>query len=175
MVKEGFIDISIRGRVAFSIQCLENALIHFEIEIGEWRLLLKHLWEYTDAEFVDEWMYLISEMLPEHLLEFDTYEAHDFEYIKESEFEYLYNLYSGNNFNDTLGSIISIIYKIGTCDVYERFENISKESLDYIEKLIVCMSSNCIDIPDSKKFNDFLYSEGGYGLRFDGKAFSCVL
>ncbi len=44
-----FINVSIRGRVGFSILCLENSISFFELPNLDWSLILKLLWSYTDS------------------------------------------------------------------------------------------------------------------------------
>ena len=46
--------ISIRGRVAFGICCLENAMEKYKINGQGWNLLLEKLWSFTSlpAKFV---------------------------------------------------------------------------------------------------------------------------
>lgn len=44
-------------------------------------------------KYLDDWSGMIAEIIPENLLEFQTYAEHDFEHLDEKFFEYLYKLY----------------------------------------------------------------------------------
>lgn len=41
--------VSISGRVAYCINCLENAILEFSGNPNSWDLLLKKLWQFTDV------------------------------------------------------------------------------------------------------------------------------
>ena len=42
-----FKKISIRGRIAFSISCLEAAILKANGNLNDWEIILNQLWKYT--------------------------------------------------------------------------------------------------------------------------------
>ena len=88
-----FKNISLNGRVAYGISCLENTLLYLNYNVEDWKIVLEYLWEFTNIEFLDDWSSKVVEIIPSHFLEFRTYEEHDFEYLDKNSFQYLYNLY----------------------------------------------------------------------------------
>jgi len=98
MNRNDFTLISIRGRVAFSICCFENTLKYFNYDTSNWRTVLERLWTYTNIEFFDDWHYPIAEILPECILEFNTFKDENYEYLSEGEV----NGFSDNLLSNTL-------------------------------------------------------------------------
>lgn len=173
MNRNDFIEISIRGRVSFAICCFENALISFEYNSSDWRIVLERMWTYTDIEFFDDWHYSMAEFLPESILECDIYEE-DFEYVDEEQFYELTKLYK--NANDVVKKLIKLVFDIGISEFYGRLENYGQSTLDNLEILINFMSSNNLNLPDINKFKIFLYKdEDGWGNRFSGLEYSSIL
>ncbi len=72
---------------------------------------------------LDDWNGIIFEIIPENLLEFVSYEEHDFEYLDENNFKYLYNLYQ--NVDEKIDYLMSAIYDIGVSHSYSVIEGYS--------------------------------------------------
>ena len=76
--------ISIRARVAFIILCIENAFQHLKFNV-ELQKTLNVFWLQTNNTFVDDWLYQVSKVMPDSILE-DDYEDNELlthiEYIK---------------------------------------------------------------------------------------------
>lgn len=166
--------VSLRGRVAFAIRCFENTLLELHYNVNEWKRVLEELWKFTDIKYLDDWSGMVSEIIPDNLLEFRTYEEHDFDYLDEKTFIYLYNLYQKNDEN--IDILMTSIYNIGTSHAYSVIVGCGKESLYEVELLIKYMTSKGISMPDVKDFEQFSIKENeGWGNKFEGKVISCIL
>ncbi len=165
---------SLRGRVAFGIRCFENVLLELHYNLVEWKPVLEKLWLFTSIKYLDDWSGMIAEIIPDNLLEFRAYEEHDFEYLDERSFEYLYNLYRKTDEN--IDVLITAIYNIGTSHAYSIIEKKGQESLRELEILVRYMAKIGVSIPDVTEFKRFSISENrGWGNRFEGKSISCIL
>lgn len=174
MDKNNFKNISLTGRVAFGITCFENTLLSLNYNVNEWRTVLEYLWEFTSIKYLDDWNGIVAEIIPDNLLEFRTYEEHDFEYLDEKHFEYLYNLYQ--NIDEKIDFVITAIYNIGTSHAYSIIEGYGQRSLEELEILVNYMIKNNISLPDIKPFERFSITENrGWGNKFDGKSISSIL
>jgi hypothetical protein len=174
MNKNDFFDISIRGRVAFSICCFENAIKHFSYKIDEWIFIIEKLWAYTNINSFDDWHYLIAEVLPDSILENNIYNNLNFDFIDEEEFYKMANLY--NKSNEIILKIIKYIFNIGISEFYGRLVNYGQKTLDNLKILIDYMTSNKITLPDLDKFMSFSYGDNdGWGNKFEGKILSTIL
>lgn len=169
-----FKKISLNGRVAYAIRCLENTILTLNYDVNKWKIVLEYLWEFTSIQYLDDWSGMIAEIIPDNLLEFKTYEEHDFEYLDEKNFEYLYSLYK--NIDEKIDFIMTSIYNIGTSHAYSVIVEYGQKSLDELEKLIIYMIQNNIQLPDIKLFETFSIEENeGWGNKFDGRNISIIL
>jgi len=169
-----FKEISLNGRVSYSISCFENTLRFLNYNVNEWRIVLEHLWEFTSIKYLDDWSGMVAEIIPENLLEFKLYEEHEFEYLDEKNFKYLYQLYQ--NIDEKIDFVMTSIYDIGTSHAYSRIEEYGQNSLDELEILINYMKKNNVPLPDVSPFEKFSIEENkGWGNSFDGKNISSVL
>lgn len=70
-----FEDISIWGRIAFGICCLENYILEHEYPKVKWKVVFEQLWSFPEIEYYDEWCYKLVEYLPECIMEFNEYNS----------------------------------------------------------------------------------------------------
>ena len=87
MSKKKIEEISLRGRIAYAIMCIE-AYLKNEYPNKNWMILSQKMWEATNSSF-EEWFFSFKEFIPEFVFEFQNYEASDFEYISNNDYYYL--------------------------------------------------------------------------------------
>jgi len=195
-----FKDISLRGRAAFGICCLENALQFYNLNDEGWEILLHKLWDITSTPYemrpyptghehegsfsikVEDLMYIINEYTPECVLEFSTYEAardDGSEIMTEGEFTILHKTYQKTN--QAIDTIIDMIWSIGTDSIYSGINDYLPITIKYVQKIIDVMQSKKILMPDIALFKQYLFDpkarreDYGWGLPFDGKKLSKIL
>lgn len=174
MLIDEFKKISLNGRVSYGISCFENTLLFLNYNVDKWKIVLEYLWQFTSIRYLDDWSGMISEIIPENLMEFRIYEEHDYEYLEERNFEYLYDLYT--NIDEKIDFVITAIYNIGTSHSYSVIKGVGQQSLDELNILICYMSNNNIPLPDIKLFEKFsIEDNNGWGNIFDGKTLSKIL
>lgn len=174
MNREDFKMISIRGRVAYSIRCLENVLIQYKCNTDKWIFILEKLWSYTDIDFFDDWHYCMAELIPESVLESEDYQPDDFDFITESQFKEAYQLYSTTE--GVIKDTINMIFDIGISEFYGRLENYGQKTLVNLERLLVYLKTKAIALPDIDNFRKLSYEiANGWGDKFSGKEYSSIL
>ncbi|WP_338555851.1 hypothetical protein [Paenibacillus sp. KS-LC4] len=162
-----FINISMRGRVAYGISCLENALLSFKYDLNDWKIVLNYLWEFTSIQYLDDWNDAAVELIPENLLEFRMYEEHEFERLSKQEFVYLYNLYQ--DIDVSIDKLIRSIYELGVSHVYTEIEGYGESSLKSLERLVNVMFINNFPLPSIEPFLKYSIKENrGWGNKFEG-------
>lgn len=175
MIEEKFKNISIKGRVAYGISCLERALICYSCTLKNWEWVLEKIWEFTSIEYLDDWFYEMAEFLPDSLLEDNEYIPEEFEYITEKQFYILLELYQKES-NQVINQIFNLIFEMGTFDLYSRLENYSPNTLICLEKINNIMVLNNIELPSVANFIRYSYYENkGWGNSFEGKVNSIIL
>lgn len=163
--------ISIRGRVAYLLCLFENVLLHYNCNTEEWRWMLEKLWSYTTIKYLDDWMYELSEYMPNSVLE-DTID--DAEYITESEYKDLYNLYS--NSNQEILCFLQIIFECGTCELYSKIYDYSLNTSKKIKQANDIIKKNNINSVDIACFEKYLFSEcDGWGICFENTHLSKLI
>lgn len=67
--------VSGRGRTAYLVLCLENALVRFELPAADWEWVLQRLWALTEApESQHQRLFEVCCLLPENVLPYERYE-----------------------------------------------------------------------------------------------------
>lgn len=171
---EQFSNISLRGRVAYAISCLENMISALEYDINDWEIVLNYLWTFTDIRYLDDWNEIIVEVIPENLLEFETYEEQKFAHLSKEEYLYLRKLYKSCDLS--IHILIREIFELGISHAYSVIEGHGKNSLKCMEQIILFMEKNQFPLPDVRLFLMYSFEENrGWGNRFNGKRISKLL
>ena len=79
MEKSLFDAISIRGRLAYGVTCLEGICQTWNVKMEKINLLIETIWEFTLAENLADWDNAVRELLPDDD-RIETY-ANEFGYI----------------------------------------------------------------------------------------------
>lgn len=173
MITEALKSISLRGRIVYAIMCAEK-YASTKFPSNAWKLVFKPFWEICESETWDEWSDKVLEYIPEILLEFDSYESSDFDYLPKSEYEQIRKLFKTTNKN--VNTILYNIRKIELAYSYSSISGIGKESLDIIEEIVKILEKEKIELPDPQRVAFSKFSEkNGWGEPFDGKGLSIIL
>lgn len=169
-----FKNISLRGRVAFAINCLEKYLSRLDLNLDDWNIVLHKYWSFTDIEYLDDWNEIISEILPDNLLEFDNYQEHGFDNLNEDEFKKLYILY--RHIDDSVMELMRLIFELGSSHAYSVIINEGNASLRIVQDILTCMNSHNIGLPSIGIYQSMLIQDNrGWGNKFRGKDYSLLL
>lgn len=192
-----FKKISIRGRVAYGICCLENALENYNIQGEGWNFLLKKLWWYMELRAecdpkinncypLELWADLIATIQPDILKTFATYkdftEGHwYFERIIPTEEEYNLLKSTVKDSNRVIDEICKPLHKMGSCELWCGIKGYSPDTLDYLQRLLNVMYENNIPLPSKEPFEQYVFCKKGwdwdsefyaFGEMFDGTQYS---
>ena len=153
MEKSLFEQISIRGRMAYGITCLENLCETWNIKNEKMNLLIECLWTFTLSVHLVKWDEEIHSLLPDND-EIETY-ANEFKYD---------NLNSVQQ--KVLSNTIWDVIEIGQGNLYGAFN--SKFSLLPLMVVIETLEKQNIELPEITQFEKSKVSEhNGWGLPVD--------
>lgn len=159
--------ISIRGRFAFGVKCLEQYVNENNIE-GKWiDKLLNTLWEFTTSERLDLWDEKINDLDPWNIL--DTHpenKAEGYKSLTGKEFYDLKDFYASldKGFVEMIGNTI----EIGTRNLYGGTGKFSNETLQPTLELTRVAKNLLNNIPKIEDFEFSRFSEqNGWGNKFD--------
>ena len=160
-------DISIRGRFAFGVKCLEQYISENNIESKWIEKLLNTLWEFTSSERLDIWDEKIKELDPWNIL--DTHpdnKAGDYKTLSEKEFYELKGFY--NSLDKEFINMVGNAIEIGTGNLYGGTGEFSNETLQPTLELIKIAKNQLKNIPSMESFGFSKFSEKhGWGNEFD--------
>ncbi|MGB3513539.1 MAG: hypothetical protein WBA93_30880 [Microcoleaceae cyanobacterium] len=165
MIEEKFRDISIRGRIAYMLLCLEALLKKNNDTRQGWDYLLEKFWMYTNIEFLDDWQDIAAELLPDSIEEVSDFESGEFEYLDKENFYSIKLLYS--KINEEHSELIETIYFMGTLELFGALVNNGEQSLKYLKKAHTLFKKNQIKFPAISSVSRFnFYKNNGWGEPF---------
>lgn len=164
-VKE-FENISFRGRVGYAIKCFENLLVKLNLNILDWTIVLDCLWDFTSTDNMEDWGDKVSEIIPNNLLEFKSYEEGEFEFINKNDYSTLKKLYI--NSDESINIMIQQIYYLGCSHAYSVLDGKGESSLIELSVILEFMEIDKIKFPDISRFKKLSIAEDkGWGYPFD--------
>lgn len=185
--KHRFFPVSKRGRAAYLILCLEEALKFYDSEdLDNWKWLLNELWQITSTWDIDEWVGRISDASYESIMAHSTYQEeieHDKKIgfwfnLSEDEFVSLHALYSENKFFfPVIYALYDKIIDIIILDWGDLEAEHTPSALSAIEEAEQIITEHGIPFPQDQQALNFIMShrDGHYGKPFNGIPLSSIL
>jgi len=165
----GFFNVSIRGRVAFSLCCITALIERLKKDDLDWEFLLEKLWEYTSNKYLDDWHDEASEYIPSVIMQYERYNADDFEFITEDLFNRLRVLYI--EAHEDINEMIDLTFYLGSIELYGAAQG-QGPSLEYLEGIIDLMNRHSLSLPSISQFERHRFDESrGWGDPFKREDF----
>ncbi len=170
-IENHFKTISITGRLAFAIKCLEQYIKEQQLESTWLDRLIELLWDFTTSEDLGKWDKKISDLDPNNIIDkHPDNKASDYDSLTEAEFNELKKYYTG--ISDALSLLIDLTIDIGTSNLYGGTGEYSKYTLESTLRVYWFAKENITKIPDINTFKISPYSEGrGWGNSIEKSAF----
>ena len=174
MNSKKFVDISIRGRIAYVILCFEN-YVKVKYPDVDMQPVLRLMWSVVDSsDYIDNSAYKYLQIVPECLFEKDHYSTDVFEELTEDEYNRFTKIL--NSDDPDLNSIMMSVYDIAMEYAYTNITNHGNETYEYLDKVIAILNNNSIPLPDIDKVSMSRFSESeGWGHCLEPKSISDML
>lgn len=145
-----FNNISIRGRLAFGMTCLEKLVTYFNADHPLLRtVVFPKIWEFTSTDDLGEWEESINNVDPICVLDDST----------ESDLKTLYK-----KLPKDLVSTIEDVICIGTLNMYGGTGTNSPSTLKPLNEVLKTMTKLKLPLPDIQTFKKSTFSEShGWG------------
>ena len=91
MNKDLLLKVSMNGRMAYAIMCVEKYLL-VKYPDKDWEKLAQLMWEATNT-YWDAWDNKYIEIVPEYLFEFSNYDDSEFEELSKSDYDFYADLF----------------------------------------------------------------------------------
>ncbi|WP_064196771.1 MULTISPECIES: hypothetical protein [Emticicia] len=155
-----FFYVTIRGRFAFSVCCIEKAIEHFKLEHLDWSELFELFWRYPISDKIKDlalWHEKEMECIPSCVLEDLTYSQKMFSFLNEEQHAKFKALYQ--NSNNIILKIIDLTASVGTQSLYGGVTDGSLITLVFLDEILNLMKSNQIKLPNIAFFQKFNYAK----------------
>lgn len=157
-IKEKFKKISIRGRFAFGMKCIEQYKKENVIKDRWISKLINALWEFTTSNELDVWDEKIRDLDPSNILDsHPNNKASDYETLTENDFKELKICYQ--NLNIDFINLIGYVLEIGTRNLYGGTGTYSKFTLEPTMQVYELSTKILDEIPKIENFIKFTYKE----------------
>lgn len=167
-----FSNISMNGRMAYLILCIEKYLIT-KYPMKDWSELSKIMWNVT-SNYWDEWDYKYIEIIPEYLFAFKSFEDSDFECITKEEYSYFSELL--RDLPEEVNKLLLAPHNLQEVYCYSDIPGKGEEASQIILDICTILQNSNIELPDVSSVTFSGFSEkSGWGEQFDGSKLSLVL
>jgi len=162
--------VSGRGRIAYLILCLEEALRFYGQDFSAWEWILRQLWSITDCSEnngIDIWLDSVGELLPSMVLANSTAETAPAEIIKARA---LYT--QAGTAMIVINAVIGNIYTIVCAWSPDTIAH-DPDALYLVDKVEETMTAFGVPLPSRKMIQPlFEQKDFSFGRPFDGLRFS---
>jgi hypothetical protein len=154
---EEFQDISIRGRLAYGMCCLEKMVDHFNSNNSLLTLLVfPKIWEFTSSSALDEWERYMNEIDPVCILDPQA-TFRNFPSLNKKTFDELALLYK--TLPKVITETVSDVIQIGTANIYGGTNNNSPSTSKPLNRVIKSMQTQKILLPNIATFKKAVFNE----------------
>ncbi|MBL0745497.1 hypothetical protein [Chryseolinea lacunae] len=141
-----FHEISIRGRMAFSICCFRALIKKLGYEALDWNFLFYELWRFTSIQYVDTWLYDFAS--PWAVMD-DVYSSEDYPYFTREQFDDLKKLYG--SVNEDTRQVVDLMFEMCTVEMYGKVTK-NGMSFESLESIVDVMVTNQVTLPVIDQF-----------------------
>lgn len=167
-----FSNISMNGRMAYLILCIEKYLIT-KYPMKDWNKLSSLMWNVT-SDYWDEWDFKYIEVIPEYLFAFESFEDSDFECISKEEYSYFSELLK--DLPEEVNQLLLAPHNLQEVYCYSTIPGTGDEASQIILDVCAILQKSNIELPDISSVSFSSFSEkNGWGEHFDGTKLSLIL
>lgn len=156
--------ISIRGRFAFCLACLRNAMRQERIDAESLSLMLERLGTFMSTNKLDEWEKNVVEISPDTL--FDNHPDNnfeDYETISSTDLVQLKSAYE--KLPLSIIKLIDLTISVGLSNLYGGTSEYSLHSLTPTLEVIALMDSSGYELPSLEEFAHYSFADNnGWGF-----------
>ena len=168
-----FAEISMNGRMAYTIMCVE-AFLASRYPDRDWTIISREMWKATN-EYWDVFYDAFCELLPEIFLTYDSYNDDLAKSISEDEFKGIKQLYDGittgseDDPEDEVNFMLNKPYEIAMVAEGTGIGD-GQDSFAIIENTENILAKYNIELPDyTKVLFSKINERNGWGNHFDGR------
>ena len=172
MRRKDFENISMIGRMAYGILCVESYL-QSRFPDDDWTTLSELMWEATSS-YWDEWDNKFIEVIPEYLFEKVSFVESAFDCLTETEYNSFTELLKDKP--SAVNDLLMKLHELQEVYCYTNIPGRGDEAIQIVLDICGILTQEGVELP-SVSFVEFSsFSEkNGWGEQFDGRKLSFVL
>jgi len=173
MKKQDFKNISMTGRYAYILLCIEKLFVE-KFPQKDFSKIFEFLWKGTEDANWDKMSEFVGDLSNDSLFESAIFDKDNFLVINEQDFKLYYNLLE--DINDISNVCFSSLFDFLT--VYENtsIPGLGKESIDSLFEIINLLKNHNVELPNIETISFSNFNErNGWGNHFDGSSLSIIL
>ena len=162
-----FDNISIMGRAAYGFYALEQYIKEIGVYTEDWDILFEKLWSFPQFDYVDEYTYMITECLPDCIMECEGFsENGDWEYITKDEFMSFRSLYESCAELKNISAILNAVQEMLSNHLYQENCPPAQASLEIMnDRLYPLLKKLLKQIPPIEPFQIYsVQDERSWGI-----------
>lgn len=172
MNKKKVENISMNGRMAYGILCVESYL-KSRFPDDNWTALSELMWEATSS-YWDKWDNKFIEVIPEYLFEKASYAESAFDCLTEAEYNSYVELLKGKP--STVNDLLMKLHELQEVYCYTNIPGKGDEATQIVLDICEILMREGIEIPSVSLVAFSTFSEkNGWGEQFDGRKLSFIL
>lgn len=173
MNKKDFKNISMNGRLAYQLMCVERYLVS-KYPNKDFTKLMELLWQVTNGMYWDTFSDYVMDLEPSTLFEFNTYEEQEWLRLSKEEYKELTPCMKG--LDNVVDDLFETLKEQTFVYAYTEVPKNTKESIDIVFDTIKFLKQEKIKLPDVKLVEfSTIDQQDGWGNSFDGTKLSIIL
>lgn len=155
---ENISKISIKGRMLFCLNCVENAFQRFRINNSESKFVLSIIEQFFIQDSLSDWEDMAEDILPSNLLD-STFDLKDFVYFDNDCILNIKNFYE--HCSKDIVDIIDNTFSVGLNNLYGGTGLDNPLTLKPVLEVIELCVKNNIEVPDISDYLKHRYEVNG--------------
>ena len=151
--------LTMRGRMAYALACLESLAAKLNFSSPEYRELLALLWEFTETNNYRAWNLKLTASKWKYVRAMGFWTVNHENRSKPAP-----NREQFSDAPEALIAILGLCAAIGEAHLYGGFE--SKDSECYLDKMIMILSEQGVQLPSSARFQENALLQLSDGIGF---------
>lgn len=173
--------LSLTGRLCYLFLCIERYLTICYPD-RDWTPVAKRCWQWTGS-YWDEGCEIYAPVVPEYLLEYDSYEEtsrNEFDVeLSEEEYLTLTGLFSGittGHETDEINQVLKLPVEFGNVCECSDFRDVDEATLEIVFRMQKFLSAHDISYPDIDRIRHLTADQkNGWGDFMDSEYLSTIL
>ncbi len=169
--KASFEGVSLRGCIAYAIMCAERVALSTKPD-AQWGWIFDEFWKITNVVNWEDWVDRVVDLIPGFIDELDEYDPAEFDWIDESQFQTLKELYA--NMPASFETALHGAFDIEEHYAYSSVTDGGLVARTFLSEILDALKNENIAEPDATLVAFSKLNGNGFGEPFDAAALRTI-